>query len=119
MHINKLLQKLLFNRRSEPATFELHADTPAQSSDFDAELSKVVHRTEGGIFMRIDENRLMLDIMRRDYPEMLSSHPEIMGMLLSQDEFLLSLSRLVEPRKCKLQPRKDFPRKWPRLDLMV
>jgi hypothetical protein len=117
MALQKLLQ--LFTGRTTPEDFSLHKDSPSVPSDFDAEMQKVVCRTEGGIYQRIDENRQLLDTIKRLSPELLIGNPEVAGWLLSQDEFLLSLSRLVAPEKCKVQPRRDYPRRFPNLDLFL
>jgi hypothetical protein len=118
MALHKLLQ-LFTPRKTIPRDYALHAHAPSLPSDFDQEMQMVVCRTEGGIYQRIDENRQLLDTIKRHSPELLVGNPEVAAWLLSQDEFLLSLSRLVAPDKCKVQPRRDYPRKWPRLDMLL
>ena len=119
MSLEKLLQRFTTRKVPQPRDYTLHENSPSIPSDFDLEMQKVVCRTEGGIYQRIDENRQLLEFIKRYNPELLVGNPEVAAWLLSQDEFLLCLSRLVSPEKCKVQPRRDYPRKWPNLDALL
>ena len=72
----------------------------------------------GGVHKRIDENRELLELLQRDAPVFLESHPWVEGWIASNDEFFVSLEKTVPISKgrflCQALSRSEsFPRPWP------
>jgi hypothetical protein len=88
---------------------------PPSIPDFETELRKVLCRCEGGVFSRLDDIRMVAQELHREHPDWIHSNPHLYSALLAQDDFLSRLSTMVDPAKCKVPPRRDFPRSWPHL----
>lgn len=80
-------------------------------------VGKVLARSEGGIFKRIDENRELLEQLQQRVPDLLYDAPWIEGWISSQDAFLADLAECldgIEPLPEIRIPMTDrFPRAWP------
>ena len=84
-------------------------------------LSKVKHIlgfTGGGVHKRVDENRELLELLQREAPAFLGSHPWVETWLASNDEFFVALASNVPITEGRFlgqaQRRPDeFPRPWP------
>jgi len=72
---------------------------------------------EGGIFKRIDENRELVELLRRDAPQFLEKNSWVEGWLLSHDNFLFKIAevaQVVDPPRLRQTP---FPRPYPQKEL--
>lgn len=52
---------------------------------------------EGGIWKRLDEIRELTQLLQRDAPEFLTTHPWILGWFQSTDNFLTALAIAADP----------------------
>lgn len=81
-------------------------------------IKKILGWTGGGVHKRIDENRELLELLRREAPDFLEKHREVVGWLQAHDEFFVDLAsavKLEEGRflaQAQTQPER-FPRPWP------
>ena len=81
-------------------------------------VKKILGRHHGGIYKRIDENRELLELLRREAPEFLTKQPWVVNWLESQDGFLCDLESAVPladvqcPKQVSSTSR-SFPRPWP------
>lgn len=72
----------------------------------------------GGVHKRIDENRELLELLRKEAPEVIAKNPWIVGWIRSNDDFFTELEAAVPIEKGKfLSAAKmregKFPRPWP------
>lgn len=82
------------------------------------QVRRVLERSQGGIYKRIDENRELLEHMQRYAPEYLDAHPWVAGWIKAQDEFLLELIAAAEIKPAHIHPvyvmaGEEWPRPWP------
>jgi hypothetical protein len=81
----------------------------------------ILERHSGGVFKRIDENRELLELLRKDAPELLTKQPWIESWLRSQDDFLNELAAQVPLAHAQFAPTPlgypghQFPRPLPAL----
>lgn len=78
----------------------------------------------GGVHKRIDENREMLELLRREAPDLLANRPWIARWIKANDEFFCELESVVPIDKGQFlsqtgYPEKTFPRPWPSEDIGV
>lgn len=64
-----------------------------------------------GIFKRIDENRELLELLKKECPEFLDDHFWIEGWLKSHDDFLTELALAAKTENKK--NIRNYPRPWP------
>lgn len=79
-------------------------------------LVKVLEQTGGGVHKRVDENRELVELLRREAPTVLQRCPEAEGWLRSNDEFFTALENLAAPLGAKwpyFAKGPGFPRPWP------
>lgn len=75
----------------------------------------------GGVYKRIDENRELLELLRREVPDLVANHPEIVHWLQAHDDFFCGLETAMAPKDAQFHPRPQnldgrdsgFPRPWP------
>ncbi len=66
----------------------------------------------GGLLKRIDENVEMLELLRREAPELLALNPGVTRCLASNNSFSNQLRAIVQPPE---KPKhENFPRRWPK-----
>ncbi len=73
---------------------------------------------EGGVHKRIDENRELLELIQRDAPEFLATHPWVENWVASNDAFFISMASAAPITEGiflgQAQGHPDkFPRQWP------
>lgn len=79
----------------------------------------ILGRNSGGIFKRLDENRELLELLRKQAPAFVASHPWVENWLESQDQFLSELAAQVPLNDVLFRatppdhPGHQFPRPWP------
>ncbi|MEC4718321.1 hypothetical protein RY831_04115 [Noviherbaspirillum sp. CPCC 100848] len=78
-----------------------------------AKVRRIIARSEGGIYKRIDENRELLEMLQREAPALLCQRPWIVGWIQSQDMFLSELASAAEVDDPMIKPQAGFPRSWP------
>jgi hypothetical protein len=66
----------------------------------------------GGLVKRIDENRELLELLQRDAPEFVSSHPWLVGWIEANDQFFTQLDGILDTAKPPHTPE-NYPRPWP------
>lgn len=94
------------------------------SSKVLSEVQQILGRNNGGIFKRIDENREILEVLRRDTPNF-REKMWLESKLKSQDEFLCELAAQVPlndvqfPPTPNDHPGRRFPRQWSDRDELV
>lgn len=83
-------------------------------------VQKIIQHCEGGIYKRIDENRELLELIKREAPDFLRTHSWVKYWIKSQDEFLTTLADAVphEKNDCSfsaalMHPDLQFPRNFP------
>jgi len=84
-------------------------------------LKRILGWVGGGVYKRIDENRELLELLRREAPDLVTKHPEIIGWLQSHDNFFCELEAVMPPEDVQFGPRQQmqgsdypgFPRPWP------
>lgn len=86
------------------------------------EVKQTLGWNEGGIYKRIDENRELLELLRRDAPVfMANNHDWVESKLQSHDEFFCALleqvpletARFMDQAKHESPSGRRFPRPWP------
>lgn len=82
------------------------------------QFTEILTRHYGGIYKRIDENRELLELLQREAPSLLATHPEAVSWLDSQDGFLRDIQAVVPLTEVQFPQRvspsgKSFPRPWP------
>lgn len=78
----------------------------------------------GGVYKRIDENRELMELLRREAPDLVAKHPEIEHWLQDHDDFLCELEAAMPPKDVQFEHRQQtpgsnypgFPRPWPGAD---
>lgn len=76
----------------------------------------VINFSNRGVFKRIDENRELLELLYKDFPDVLERCPWVEGWIFSQDSFLSDLASVshaqnhVQDREFHSQ---DYPRDFP------
>lgn len=65
---------------------------PLQRLKQQKQLLNVIGSRQAGIFKRLDENRELLELLIRETPALLRTHPWVVGWLASQDDFLQELA---------------------------
>lgn len=65
---------------------------PLQRLKQQKQLLNVIGSRQAGIFKRLDENRELLELLIQETPELLRTHPWVVGWLASQDDFLQELA---------------------------
>ncbi|MCL6562177.1 MAG: hypothetical protein K6U87_04135 [Firmicutes bacterium] len=77
---------------------------------------------QGGIYKRIDEVRELFELLKRDDPAFLATHPWVAGWLQSTDDFLVGLAERLDadrrlpmmfPHRDSTWPGGPFPRPRP------
>jgi hypothetical protein len=81
------------------------------------QVHKVLEHHHGGIYKRIDENRELLEYLQWHAPEVLNSHPWVVGWIRSQDQFLLDLIAAAELSPPRIFGNLDWPRLWPSFEM--
>lgn len=66
----------------------------------------------GGLLKRIDENRELLELLQKEAPEFVSSHPWLIGWMESNDQFFTQLDAILGTAKPQHLPT-NYPRPWP------
>ena len=82
------------------------------------EVKRILGFTGGGVYKRIDENRELLELLRREAPCFLASNSWVEGWLASNDEFFVALvstvpiaeGRFIGQAQCRSGA---FPRSFP------
>lgn len=69
-----------------------------------------------GIYKRIDENRELLELLKKECPEFLEDHFWIEGWLESHDQFFSELALAAKTKNRRVNIR-NFPRPWPGTNL--
>lgn len=71
---------------------------------------------EGGIYKRIDEVRELTELLTKDAPDFLVTHPWVCGWLSSTDDFLNAVANATDPvmQNEYLFPRRDGAQPFPR-----
>ncbi|MFH0134826.1 hypothetical protein ACGLHS_31750 [Variovorax sp. VaC1] len=69
----------------------------------------------GGLFKRIDENRELLEVLFREAPGFMQSHPWVEGWIKGNDAFFESVRSTLEIELHELHPflADRVPRDWP------
>lgn len=67
----------------------------------------------GGLVKRIDENRELLELMQKEAPEFVSSHPWLIGWIEANDQFFVQLNGILGTAMPPHMP--NYPRPWPAL----
>lgn len=80
-------------------------------------IKQIIGWKGGGIYKRIDENRELLELLRREAPDLISKHAEIIGWLRSHDDFFCALESAVPLEDAQFYPAPNhdgrcFPRPW-------
>lgn len=79
-----------------------------------SKLRNTIAHTEGGIVKRIDENRELLELLQKEAPKLLESHPWIEGWIISHDKFFTELKNAEKNPDVHFSERPNiFPRPWP------
>ena len=65
-------------------------------------------QSEGGIFKRIDEIRELAEVLAKDAPEFMATHPWVSGWLTSTDSFLSAVASAVD---AVMQDNYPFPQR--------
>ena len=65
----------------------------------------------GGLVKRIDENRELLELLQKEAPEFVSSHPWLIGWIEANDQFFTQLDGILGTAKPPHMP--NYPRPWP------
>lgn len=84
-------------------------------------LSGILGWVGGGLYKRIDENRELMELLRREAPDLVAQHPEIANWLQAHDDFFCELESAMPPSDMRFGPRQPmpgseqpgFPRSWP------
>lgn len=70
--------------------------------------------TTGGLIKRIDENRELLELLQSKAPEIISTHPWIVGWIKANDDFFVQMEQILKVEiENKSRPHKNYPRPWP------
>ena len=62
-----------------------------------ARLRNLFTYCEAGVHQRIDENRMLVEMLQRDAAEFLEAHPWVVQTLRSQDSFLCAIAQELPP----------------------
>lgn len=87
---------------------------PLQRLKQQKQLLNVIGSRQAGIFKRLDENRELLELLIQETPELLHSHPWVVGWLASQDDFLQELaivSGITQQKHIRPWPLLEVPQK--------
>lgn len=84
-------------------------------------LKRILGWMSGGVYKRIDENRELMELLRREAPDLVAKHPEIVHWLQAHDDFFCELEAAMPPKDVQFGPRRQmpgsdypgFPRPWP------
>lgn len=81
-------------------------------------IKRILGWVGGGVNKRIDENRELLELLRREAPDLVAKHPEIVNWLQSNDDFLCELHAVVPLEDAQFKSLAKglgtgFPRPWP------
>ncbi len=84
-------------------------------------IKRVLGWMGGGVYKRIDENRELMELLRREAPDLVATHPEIVHWLQAHDDFFCGLEAALAPKDVQFSPRPPlpgsgipgFPRPWP------
>lgn len=85
-------------------------------------IKRLVARSEGGVYKRIDENRELVEYLCTSAPEFVKAHPWIFSWLVAQDVFLCNLAEMCPPTERPSFPLRNalhhargraYPRPWP------
>ena len=60
-------------------------------------LSGILGWVGGGLYKRIDENRELMELLRREAPDLVAQHPEIANWLQAHDDFFCELESAMPP----------------------
>ncbi|MGF6440343.1 hypothetical protein QF002_001152 [Paraburkholderia youngii] len=64
---------------------------------------------EAGVHQRIDENRMLVEMLQRDAGAFLATHPWVVQTLRSQDTFLCAIAQELPPAGGRPFVRDDTP----------
>ncbi|WP_350357279.1 hypothetical protein [Paraburkholderia fungorum] len=76
-----------------------------------AAIKQVCECSQAGVFKRIDENRELLELLKREAPALMAKCPWVEAWIASQDEFLSDLAdaaAVASPLSSV-----PYPRPWP------
>lgn len=80
------------------------------------QVREVVSILGGGVYKRIDENRELLEELRRYAPDLLKARPWIELHLSQHDEFFVGVAEAIPPIKARFMPSEagslPFPCPW-------
>lgn len=79
------------------------------------EVRRVLSKTSGGIYKRIDENRELLELLVKEAPELIQRYPWVVNWIKSTDDFLTSMVAVSEMTVSDMSHCKQLPRSWPDL----
>jgi hypothetical protein len=99
-----------------PGFFNLEIPMFFKNSKLVREVQQTLAIIGGGIHKRIDENRELLELLRRETPALIAARPWIEGWLLSQDNFLVELAKQVpvNPPRFRSESSPQNSPKFPR-----
>ncbi|PHM72351.1 hypothetical protein [Xenorhabdus sp. KJ12.1] len=81
------------------------------------EIKNIVTNNNCGIYKRIDENRELLELIYREYPNLIEKNPWVINWIKSQDEFLLAIANNLEiNNELNINTEFKYPRKFPQPD---
>ena len=80
-----------------------------------ADTAMILQDLGGGALKRLGENRELLELLQAKVPELLQTHPHVIGWLKANDEVFeeLAVQSAALGMRERFARRPNFPRPWP------